>query len=145
MQQLKKIQGDESVLRDHSPWEAGEVSRVKVKWQPQGLQMLSSTLQGDESENLLRFRSGDASPALPQPLSCLEDILPGSLAFFHTHSIWRHNSYLFIRLGLLKDFQKRSLQDMWYVKGNRGAFKTINFNCRGDLMFSRQKVHGGTC
>lgn len=53
-----------SVIRDLSPWEAGEAPRVKLKWQPQVLQMLSPTLQGDESENLLTFPSGDVSPAL---------------------------------------------------------------------------------
>lgn len=25
------------------------------------------------------------------------------------------------------------------MKGDRGAFKTLNFNCRGDLMFSHQR------
>lgn len=83
-------------------------------------------------------------------------LLPYFSPYAGRHPAWligflSHSQYLetqqppVVRLGFLEEFQKRSLQDMWDVKGDRGAFKTVNFNCGDDLMFSRQKVHGGTC
>lgn len=57
--------------------------------------------------------------------------------FFYVRGIWRYNSSLSLDFfGFLKSFKRDSF-GRWYVEGNRGVFKIINFNCRDDFMFIR--------
>lgn len=142
---------------DHPHWETGGALRVNTKRHPapQGPAgaVLSPSLQGAERECLPGFCSSDASPACSLSLSCAEDTLPGSLApvprpvlstFFRPHGIWRHNSHLLPASGFLKHPRGDRYRTCGMGKGTEAHWR-LNFNCRDDLMVSRQKVRRGTC
>ena len=87
-------------------------------------------------------------PLLPYSSPCLRRHpawLVGNCTLPSPQCFLSHFQYLEKQQSLLSDFfnfpknSKRDHYRMWRVKGNRGAVKTINFNCRDDLMFSRQR------
>lgn len=98
----------------------------------------SLCLQGTGSE-LLQVHTLSDSPT-PPSLTCSQDSLPDSVASaFLVFGFWRHSSQCCQPSFTSQEPQKRFYRPE-HGKAGRGALKTIKFNCRDDLMFSRQST-----